>query len=386
MPIKHVAIVGAGIGGLAAALAIRQAGLSVSVYDQASRLEPLGASLTLWPNAMRCLRALGVAEPLLRAGARILSTEARSLRGEMLACVPMQRFYDEAGEPGICVTRADVQRVLLDALGAEHVTLSRRLESLSQDAGGVALRFRDGAEARADLLIGADGLRSTVRRLLFDDGPPRYAGYGAWLGLSAIDHPRLARESAVEVYGAGERLGVIDSGGGLYYWYFIENRAQPVDGVVHCTSGSLLPRLVDWPDYARQLAMSTRARSLQYLSFFHRSARRGPWGQDRALLLGDAIHPYLPNLGQGACQAIEDAHVLGIMLAQGLEDQSLLTRYQSARARRTAMLGRDSVRLGRFAQVGGPTSSRLRDLALRSVPDWVHARRTRQQFGIGETR
>ena len=89
----------------------------------------------------------------------------------------------------------------------------------------------------------------------------------------------------------------------------------------------------------------------------------------RALLLGDAIHPYLPNLGQGACQAIEDAHVLGIMLAQGLEDQPLLTRYQSARARRTAMLGRDSVRLGRFAQAGGPTSSRLRDLALRSVPD-----------------
>ena len=170
-----------------------------------------------------------------------------------------------------------------------------------------------------------------MRRLLFDDGPPRYAGYGAWLGLSDTDHPRLSRESAVEIYGAGERLGVIDSGDGLYYWYFIENRAQPVDGVVHCTAGSLLPRLADWPDYARQLATSTRARSLQYLSFFHRPARRGPWGRDRALLLGDAIHPYLPNLGQGACQAIEDAHVLGIMLAQGLEDQPLLTRYQSAR-------------------------------------------------------
>ena len=154
----------------------------------------------------------------------------------------------------------------------------------------MALRFRDGAEARADLLIGADGLRSTVRRLLFDDGPPR-AGYGAWLGLSDTDHPRLSRESAVEIYGAGERLGVIDSGDGLYYWYFIENRAQPVDGVVHCTAGSLLPRLADWPDYARQLATSTRARSLQYLSFFHRPARRGPWGRDRALLLGDAIHP-----------------------------------------------------------------------------------------------
>ena len=381
MPIKHVAIVGAGIGGLAAALAIRQAGLSVSVYDQASRLEPLGASLTLWPNAMRCLRALGVAE--LCARRAILSTEARSLRGDMLACVPMQRFYDEAGEPGICVTRADVQRVLLDALGAEHVTLSRRLESLSQDAGGVALRFRDGAEARADLLIGADGLRSTVRRL-FDDGPPRYAGYGAWLGLSDTDHPRLSRESAVEIYGAGERLGVIDSGDGLYYWYFIENRAQPVDGVVHCTAGSLLPRLADWPDYARQLATSTRARSLQYLSFFHRPARRGPWGRDRALLLGDAIHPYLPNLGQGACQAIEDAHVLGIMLAQGWRI-SPADPLSVARARRTAMLGRDSVRLGRFAQAGGPTSSRLRATWRCAACPIGYARRTRQQFGIDET-
>ena len=115
-----------------------------------------------------------------------------------------------------------------------------------------------------------------MRRLLFDDGPPRYAGYGAWLGLSDTDHPRLSRESAVEIYGAGERLGVIDSGDGLYYWYFIENRAQPVDGVVHCTAGSLLPRLADWPDYARQLATSTRARSLQYLSFFHRPAAAAP--------------------------------------------------------------------------------------------------------------
>ena len=384
MPIKHVAIVGAGIGGLAAALAIRQAGLSVSVYDQASRLEPLGASLTLWPNAMRCLRALGVAEPAARGRADSVHRGALAAwrHAGLRAHATLLRRSRRAGH-----LRHARRRTARAARRAGRGTrdLSRRLESLSQDAGGVALRFRDGAEARADLLIGADGLRSTVRRLLFDDGPPRYAGYGAWLGLSDTDHPRLSRESAVEIYGAGERLGVIDSGDGLYYWYFIENRAQPVDGVVHCTAGSLLPRLADWPDYARQLATSTRARSLQYLSFFHRPARRGPWGRDRALLLGDAIHPYLPNLGQGACQAIEDAHVLGIMLAQGLEDQPLLTRYQSARARRTAMLGRDSVRLGRFAQAGGPTSSRLRDLALRSVPDWVHARRTRQQFGIDET-
>ena len=383
MPIKHVAIVGAGIGGLAAALAIRQAGLSVSVYDQASRLEPLGASLTLWPNAMRCLRALGVAEPAARGRADSVHRGALAAwrHAGLRAHATLLRRSRRAGH-----LRHARRRTARAARRAGRGTrdLSRRLESLSQDAGGVALRFRDGAEARADLLIGADGLRSTVRRLLFDDGPPRYAGYGAWLGLSDTDHPRLSRESAVEIYGAGERLGVIDSGDGLYYWYFIENRAQPVDGVVHCTAGSLLPRLADWPDYARQLATSTRARSLQYLSFFHRPARRGPWGRDRALLLGDAIHPYLPNLGQGACQAIEDAHVLGIMLAQGLEDQPLLTRYQSARAR-TAMLGRDSVRLGRFAQAGGPTSSRLRDLALRSVPDWVHARRTRQQFGIDET-
>ena len=275
MPIKHVAIVGAGIGGLAAALAIRQAGLSVSVYDQASRLEPLGASLTLWPNAMRCLRALGVAEPAARGRADSVHRGALAAwrHAGLRAHATLLRRSRRAGH-----LRHARRRTARAARRAGRGTrdLSRRLESLSQDAGGVALRFRDGAEARADLLIGADGLRSTVRRLLFDDGPPRYAGYGAWLGLSDTDHPRLSRESAVEIYGAGERLGVIDSGDGLYYWYFIENRAQPVDGVVHCTAGSLLPRLADWPDYARQLATSTRARSLQYLSFFHRPARRGP--------------------------------------------------------------------------------------------------------------
>jgi FAD-dependent urate hydroxylase len=381
MAIGHVAIIGAGIGGLAAAIAARRAGLKASVFEQAPRIEPLGASVTLWPNAVGCLRSLGVAEKVLSKGAAVRTSEVRSINGRVLVHVPMQPLYDEAGEIGICITRADLQGALLDELGADTVTLNCRLRSFASNAAHVELDFEDSRRSQADLVIGADGLRSTARQQLFGDGPPRYAGYGAWLGLAEIEHPELKREFGCEIYGAGERFGVIDTGRGKYYWYFVENRSVPSEKVEAGDPAVLLSKLHDWPIFTRALVEGTDSRKIQFVSFFDRSARN-VWGNGRVLLLGDAIHPYVPNLGQGACQAIEDAYVLGHAFRKGLTPVELLSYYQSARVERAAMFGRDSIRMGKAAQVTNPFLRWFRDNVLRLVPGSVHAKQLKTHFAL----
>ena len=221
--------------------------------------------------------------------------------------------------------------------------LSRRLESLSQDAGGVALRFRDGAEARADLLIGADGLRSTVNACCSTTAR-RAAGYGAWLGLSDTDHPRLSRESAVEIYGAGERLGVIDSGDGLYYWYFIENRAQPVDGVVHAPPAACCPgwrtgrtMRASWPRRRAPAACNTCH------SFTGRPAAAPGAGTARCCWATPSI-PTCPTWGKAPARPSRTRMCWASCWRKGWRISPLLTRYQSAGAHGTACW--DAIRSG----------------------------------------
>jgi 2-polyprenyl-6-methoxyphenol hydroxylase-like FAD-dependent oxidoreductase len=381
MAIKNIVIVGAGIGGLTAAIAARRAGIAVSIFEQASQLRPQGASVTLWPNALRCLRTLGVADEVVARGAVVRATEIRSLKGKVLAHIPMQSLYDEVGDIGICVTRADLQRVLIDALGGDGVHLNAEFQSFEQHADHVAIQFKDRDEICADLLIGADGLWSVVRQQLFADGQPDYAGYGAWLGLTTVDHPDLKREFGCEIYGAGERFGIFDTGQQQFYWYFVENRERPYAKVALGEPSRLFGKLRKWPDFARALVEGTEGSAIQYASFFDRPARRA-WGEGRVMLLGDAIHPYVPNLGQGACQAIEDAYVLGHELKRSLTAADLLRRYQSARAERAATMGRVSARMGRFAQARNPLIRCLRDSIIHWTPTPLHLKQFRAHFAL----
>ena len=211
-------IIGGGIGGLAAAVALRRAGVAVRVFEQAPALREAGAGLSLWSNATVHLHAWGLAGPLRSIGADIDRGEIRSSSGRLLAAFRFGLLAQEAGAPIVGVHRADLLNVLAAAVEPASIRLNSRLVDLEQDQRGVTATFADGYVERGDLLIGADGIHSRAREILLGD-PQRYAGYVGWRGAVPFSHPDLPPGVAKWSYGPGGQFGLVPIGGGRYFWF-----------------------------------------------------------------------------------------------------------------------------------------------------------------------
>ncbi len=194
-------VVGGGIGGLTAALALGRAGVEVAVFERAPALREIGAGISLWANATRALKGLGVYEEVRAAGAAEIGGELRSWRGEMISKIPAEDLKERFGEANLAVHRADLQGALLAALTEGTARLGAECVCFVQDGAGVVVRLADGHEKRGDTLIGADGINSSVWAQLFDRREPRYAGYSG--GGGSLPLPGSSREMWRSTYGAG---------------------------------------------------------------------------------------------------------------------------------------------------------------------------------------
>jgi 2-polyprenyl-6-methoxyphenol hydroxylase-like FAD-dependent oxidoreductase len=267
----------------------------------------------------------------------------------------------------VVIHRARLLDILRDALGAEHIRLGTRLVGFTQDAGGVAAMFEGGQQVRADLLVGADGINSTVRAQLFGAAPPRYAGYTAWRAVTAFDTERL-HASAGETWGCGARFGIAPMAGGQVYWFATAN--QPAGAIV--PAGQRKPHLLEhfrgWHAPIAALIESTDEAAILQHDIYDRPPLRR-WGAGRAMLLGDAAHAMTPNLGQGACQALEDAVALADALRAHADIPAALRTYEARRAGRANAIVRQSRQVGQVGQWENRLACGVRDwLARRLLP------------------
>jgi len=373
-------IVGAGIGGLTAAIAQRRAGVETTVFERAGELREVGAGLLLAANAVRALDELGLSEKVRRLGTLASAARILSWRGETLTDVPADELEKRLGAPSAAVHRADLQGLLLRELGEENVRLGATCSGFEQDEEGVTALFVDGSEERGDALIGADGLNSTIHTSLFGGEKPRYAGYTAWRAVVEPSHELLPWGVGFESWGSGARFGCAHIGGGRVYWFATRNAPE---GEKDCPVGSssgpkatLMKLFGGWRQPVAELIAETEECEIRRDDIYDREPLDGPWGEGRVTLLGDAAHPMTPNLGQGACQAIEDAVVLARCVREVGKDgvPSALRRYEDLRRERVAWIVRRSRALGRVGQLENPILCRLRDAALRAVPDRIQLR------------
>jgi len=358
-------VVGGGIGGLAAALALRRVGVEVVVFERAAELREVGAGVSLWANAVRSLRALGVYGEVREAGVE-LGGEIRTWKGRLLGRIPARELKRRFGDTNIALHRADLQRILLDALPEGAVHAGAALVGFEQDDGRVVANLSDGREHTGDLLLGADGLRSAVRARLHGEERPRYAGYSAWRGISrSAGH--LTEGDALNLWGRGGEFGMAGIGAGRLYWFFTRNA---VEGEAEGPSGrkaEVLEGLEGAYEPARKAVQATAEADILRNDVYDREPLQR-WGEGRATLLGDAAHPMTPNMGQGACQALEDAVALADALREEPEAVRALRLYEARRTEPTAQVVRRSRLLGRVAQVENPLLCTLRDAAAWCLP------------------
>lgn len=370
---RRAIVIGGGIGGLAAAIALRRAGMPVTVFERAPAIDPLGAGLTLWANAIGALECLGLADAVRALAVPALSGGIRTKRGAALTLFDARSLRRRFGEVAIAVHRAELQQILLDALPPGTLRLDAACVEAGQDDTGAWARLADGALARGALLIGADGLRSTVRGCLFDPTTPRYAGYTAWRGVVAFPH---AATPFGEWWGCGRRFGLVPLSGGRVYWFAAANAPEGLRAPPDERKEQLEEMFRAWPDPIPSVIAATEAGEILHNDVYDLPPLRR-WGAGTITLLGDAAHPMTPNLGQGACQALEDAVVLGRCLRRERTIEAALRRYERARRPRTRAVTRQSRLIGKVAQWENPTACRLRDVALRLTPSAV------QQRGLG---
>ena len=382
VPVK-VIVVGGGIGGLTAAIALRRAGLEVVVFERAAELQEIGAGLLLAANAQKALGKLGLAEAVARLGTPASAGEVRSWRGEVLASIPARELEHRVGAASAAVHRADLQALLLRELGEGPLHLDSEVEGFEQDEAGVTVHLAGGSEERADLLVGADGLHSRVRDRLFGPEEPRYVGYTTWRAVAKPEREPLPWGTGFESWGRGVRFGCAHIGKGRVYWFATRNAAEGgKDGPSGSTAGarsSLLQLFGDWHHPVSELIEATDEEAIRRDDLYDREPLSVRWGVGRVTLLGDAAHPMTPNLGQGACQAIEDAVVLARRLREvdGAAREGVagvLRRYEELRAARTARIVRRSRRIGQVGQLENPLLCHLRDRVLAMSPSKLQLR------------
>lgn len=365
-----VLVVGAGIGGLSTAIALRRIGWSVTVCERAPVLQEIGAGISLWANALSALDHLGVGDAVRSVAQRCEAGEFRRADGRKLLSVAYRDFEDRSKLPATVwmLHREALVRTLAQSIGSSQLHFGRTLVGFTESPSGVTAAFADGSTEQCDLLVGADGIRSAVRRCLFGDEPVRYAGYTCWRGVASVPPDIHDPRTLIEVWGAGRRFGVTPLPGGRVYWFAVSDEAQ--GGIDRDSHAALLERFGSWASPVPELIRSTPSGSILRHDIFDRPPRP-VWHRGRVVLVGDAAHPMTPNLGQGGCMAIEDAVVLAASLSRAGDVPRALDAFVGKRRDRTAMITRRSRTIGLLAQ-GSSFATRLsRDSLTRLTPPYV---------------
>jgi salicylate hydroxylase len=343
----RIIIIGAGLGGLAAASALMKAGHRVEIYEQAPALGEIGAGIQLSANAMHALRGIDVADKIMAVGVKPRAYVFRLYdTAEIIQQFSLSDEHEALhGAPYMHLHRADLHEILADRareLDSQVVRLNKRADSFEETGDGATVHFDDGTSASGDLLIGADGLRSMVRRQMFGEAPALYTGDVAWRLLVPTERlPKNLVERVMSLY-MGPRGHVVcyyvRSGTLLNFGGFIEtDDISEESWTVRYPWENLKADFVGWNSTIQVIIDNCdRDRCFRW-SLFSRPTLPN-WSQNRVTLLGDSVHPTLPYMAQGAAMAIEDGAVLARALSQESDLPQALQLYQRNRIERTARI------------------------------------------------
>lgn len=371
---RKIVIVGGGLGGLAARVALRRAGHEVAIFEQAKELREIGAGLSLWPNATRALQELGLLEAARAIGSELLKIEVLTPEGEHLASDPTPGRFST---PSLCILRPDLLALLAAQVPSECVHTGERFESFEEKDRQVLVRFVSGREESGDVLVGADGLFSSVRSQLFGPSRPVFRGCHSWRGVADFD--LSSTNTAREYWGRGRRFGLEPLKPGRTFWYATENAREGDIGERASWKERLRRIFGAWTSPVGEVIDATCEEAI----FCHDLYDRVPvpqWGKGRVTLLGDAAHPTTPFLGQGACMALEDGLVLAQCLQENRDVAAALRHYKCQRVMRTAWVTWESRRIGWIGQLERPVAVRFRTAALRWTPQWIVEMQQRPLF------
>lgn len=365
-------ISGAGIGGLTAAIALSQRGWDVVVYEQYAKNTVAGAGISLWPNAIAALDTIGLGQIIRRHGVPSQDGGIHLPDGRALVMANSADFVAQYGNPTVLIHRAELHTMLCQALDVP-VQYGQTVVGYEQDGTSVVITSDSGHTAEGDVFIVADGINSHIRQQWFPHIRPRYVGYTAWRGVCTYDHHLVASHWG-ETLGVGIRFGITPLIDNHIYWF--ATRTQPVGNLTPTAQRQdyLLSLFEHWNGPIGEIIRATDAdRILQHDIF--ELPPLPHWIEGRVALLGDAAHAMSPNLGQGGCQAIEDAITLSVALTHLDTVPAALQAYQHTRKHYVEQIARSSYQVGQLLTLNKPWLCKIRNVVLANTPLSVSQKR-----------
>lgn len=374
-------IIGAGIGGLSTAIALQGRGLAARVFEAASTLSPVGAGILVPANAMNILERYGLAGQVRREGITIESFIVLDRHGRVISKLSASYKQNGVIQQALAIHRGKLQQVLVGALLPDTLFTGKRCMHISTHIDHAQAMFGDESKARANFIVGADGVRSAVRTLMFPDNKLRYSGQTCWRGVATMMLPIEWANQFTEIWGVRGQFGFVPISESQVYWF--ATRQLPASGVddperikqqLTDMFGSMLKPI-------GELIAQTDGNNIIRNDLFDLAPLRS-WAMGRVVLVGDAAHAVMPNLGQGGAQAIEDSWVLSETLATSKSVEEAFARFQimrRARAKKIASMSRD---LAKVSSLCNALLSDIRDALLRRAPAFITKRQFRDIYRV----
>ncbi|MDR0230040.1 MAG: FAD-dependent monooxygenase [Flavobacteriaceae bacterium] len=370
-----VAIIGGGIAGLTAAIALKKANIPFVVYEASQEIKPVGAGIAIANNAMQVYRYFGISNQLNQRGMRISTIALTDAKLNILTQSDLTPFEEKYQLANIAIHRSELHQVLLDQVGTEHILLDKRLDQIHRKESGLyQLCFTDQSTSMHEYVIGADGIRSNIRQQFFGNYPLRDAHQVCWRGVLNFKLPEKYHNVALEGWGRGKRFGFVQLEKQQVSWYFLINENDYSD------TSEVRDHLFDCHPLVQEIIKQT-AREAIFKDKIYDLSLLNEWHKDKICLIGDAAHATTPNFGQGACQAIEDVYIISKLLEQySLADT--LKRFSSIRRSKAHTIVKDSWKLGQMAQWSNPSYVAVRNSAFRILPAFAKNKQIQMMFEL----
>ncbi|MEM9675946.1 MAG: FAD-dependent monooxygenase [Cyclobacteriaceae bacterium] len=373
----NIDIIGAGIGGLTAAIALQKKGIEVSVFEQASKIKPVGAGIILANNAMQVYDRLGLREEIEESGNSISAMNITNAQLNVISGVDLTYFEEKFHVRNTAIHRGKLQKMLSRQLCEGSLHLNKVLSRVRQIDSGYRLEFEDGSEVVSQVLIGADGINSTVRNCFFSENRVRHASQLCWRGVTNLILPKRYQNELNEAWGKGGRFGFVQIAPEKVYWYALKtfkyHQPQP-------TLNDLSALFSDYHPIIREIIRKTVPEAIHTAEISDLQPIK-KWHQNQVVLLGDAAHATTPNLGQGACQAIEDAFVLSECLVK-YDVGEAFAKYQQLRMPKAHRVVNTSWTLGKLAHWQNPLAVWFRNQLMSMTPTQVNRKQSEKIFQL----
>jgi 2-polyprenyl-6-methoxyphenol hydroxylase-like FAD-dependent oxidoreductase len=379
---KKGIIIGAGIGGLTTAIALLKKGIDVTIYEQSKEINEVGAGIWVAPNGMKVFDDLGISQDVLNAGKTLEKINVVDLKGKPISAIDGSKIRAKHKFATVAIHRARLRQILASYVPNDKIILDKKFDSYQQSDSSITARFEDGTIAEADFLINADGIKSNGRLQIQSNLNLRYSGQTCWRFVSEFDLPEADCGSMFEIWSQkkGLRVGYSKINDKQIYVFITNFEKSGGKDDPQTIINELLELCAEFPPVVQQMILSTKGNDIIRNDLFDFKPLK-KWTDGRMALIGDAAHATTPNLGQGACQAIEDAYVIAKQLSLNNDVEMGLQSFEKLRINKATYITNTSWQFGQITNTSGFLKSVLMG-ALRMTPTSINEKQLDKIYSL----